>query len=197
MYAAHVRSQRLTFDVECVWRRNMVIRDRETGSLWQHATGEAVAGPLKGERLTVLSGELITWAGWKQAHPDTEAALEPEDWTGLIPKARVKRVLEKVTSVATIPGKSVPDKRLPSHEMIIGIVVGDLARAYPLSELRRLGSVCETINGRQIEVIFDEEHDVVRASVDGAGAVPQRTWWTGWYEFHPGTTIYGDVPNDS
>ena len=43
----------------------MIFRDRETGTLWQQATGEAVAGPLKGATLQLLSGEILTWAGWE------------------------------------------------------------------------------------------------------------------------------------
>ena len=168
----------------------MIIRDNETGTLWQHATGEAVAGPLKGEQLTLLGGELVTWGGWKQAHPNSVAALEPEEWTGMVSKERVTAVLEKVTSFATVPGKTRRDERLPSHQIVVGIVVEGTARAYPLAALPRLGSVVEMVNGRRIELIYDETHDVVRAFADDTQLMAQRTWWTGWYEFHPQTTIY-------
>lgn len=185
-----MNGQPLTFDVECVWRRNMIMRDNETGSLWQHATGEAIAGPLRGEQLTLLGGELITWGSWKQAHPQTAAALEPEQWTGLIAKDRVTAVLEKVTSLATVPGKTRPDDRLPSHEEVVGIVVDGVARAYRLADLRHLERVSEMVNGRQIQVVYDEEKDVVRAFSDDTPLIAQRTWWMGWYEFHPQTTLY-------
>lgn len=168
----------------------MIIRDRETGSLWQHATGEALAGPLQGTKLTLLGGELITWAGWQKAHPNTLAALEPDEWTGMMPKERVTAVLDKVTSHATVPGKTRRDTRLPTHETIIGIIVDDTARAYPLAGLRRLGTVEEMVNGRQISVIFDANHDSVQAFADNDQLFPQRTWWAGWYEFHPQTTIF-------
>ena len=65
MYAAEVDDQRLTFEVAGVYRRNMIIRDRQTGTLWQHATGEALMGPLKGVQLRPLGGELIRWSRWK------------------------------------------------------------------------------------------------------------------------------------
>ena len=169
----------------------MVIRDNETGTLWQHATGEGLVGPLQGEQLTLLGGELIAWGGWKQAHPNSLAALEPEEWTGLVSKESVTAILEKVTRFATVPGKTRRDERLPAHETVIGIMVDGMARAYPLVELRRLGCVMDMVNGRQIEVIYDETHDVVRAFADGTQLIAQKTWWTGWYEFHPQSTIFG------
>lgn len=63
MYAATIKGQRLNFVVEAVWRRNMIIRDRETGTLWQQANGEALIGPLQGTQLQALGGELMNWMG--------------------------------------------------------------------------------------------------------------------------------------
>jgi hypothetical protein len=57
VYASEVNDQRLMFEVAGVYRRNMIIRDRQTGTLWQHATGEALMGPLKGVQLQLLGGE--------------------------------------------------------------------------------------------------------------------------------------------
>lgn len=44
VHAATVDGRCLTWEVAAVWRRNMIIRVLETQSLWQHATGEELAG---------------------------------------------------------------------------------------------------------------------------------------------------------
>ncbi len=192
MYAATVNEQRLTFDVECVWRRNMVIRDRETGTLWQQATGEALIGPLQGEQLTLLGGELLTWAGWKTAHPTTFASLEPEVWTGMLPKERVTAVLEKITYFVSkiAPGKTPNDKRLPPYAAIVGILIDGIVRAYPLAVLQEMDVIKEMVNGKNIRIEHDVTTDLVRAFIDGEAIMIKRTWWLGWYEFHPQTTLY-------
>ena len=41
----------LTFRLYGINNQNMLMRDEETGSWWQQATGEAIQGPLKGRRL--------------------------------------------------------------------------------------------------------------------------------------------------
>lgn len=170
----------------------MVIRDRETGTLWQQATGEGLIGPLQGEQLTLLGGELLTWAGWKAAHPNTLAALEPEEWTGMLPKERITAVLEKITyQVAKIaPGKTPNDKRLPPYEAVIGIAIESVARAYPLATLQQKGTIEEMYAGQTIRIEHDAETELVRAFVNDEPVLIKRTWWLGWYEFYPQTTCY-------
>ena len=61
MYAATVNELHLTFQVFGVWHKNMVMRDHQTGTIWQHATGEAIDGLLKGCQLDVLNGWETAW----------------------------------------------------------------------------------------------------------------------------------------
>jgi hypothetical protein len=48
-----------------------ILRDTETGSRWD-ATGEAVAGPLEGERLNPVVHDRTLWFAWAAFRPDTE-----------------------------------------------------------------------------------------------------------------------------
>lgn len=191
MYAASLDQQHLHFEVECVWRRNMVMRDRETGTLWQHATGEALIGPRKGAQLALLGGELTTWAAWQQAYPNTLAALEPERWTGLLPKRFVSILLEKATSHGHMPGITQNDTRLDAHAPIIGLSIGNQHCAFPLATLQRLGGIITSFAGQTVQLNYDPTHDKVTIYVDGQLVLPQRMWWVGWYEFHPDTAVYG------
>ena len=170
----------------------MVIRDRETGSLWQHATGEALAGPLKGKQLPLLGGSLMTWSAWKKAYPHSLIALEPEEWTGLLPLDFTKKVLGRV-SKKTPPGLSPTDQRLSNSEPIIGISVNSEFRAYPLRDLKHLTALEEQFSGKTIHLEYDPKSKAVLVLADGEPIHNQRTLWPGWYEFHPTTTIYGST----
>jgi hypothetical protein len=55
--------------------------DKETGTQWNPATGEAVEGPRKGSRMTPLVGILSFRFAWKLFHPETE-------WWGGVPHRR-------------------------------------------------------------------------------------------------------------
>jgi len=48
---------------------NVVLGDQETGTSWQQASGEAIEGPLKGRRLTMVTFIHTTWGEWRAEHP--------------------------------------------------------------------------------------------------------------------------------
>jgi hypothetical protein len=166
VYAAKVNDRRLMFEVAGVYRRNMIIRDRQTGTLWQHATGEALLGPLKGFRLRPLGGELTRWSSWKETNPHTSLAVEPipdnGSYPGLIPRRRLKHLLEVFTTNFAAPGLVV-DKRLPMHEAIAGLSLAGVDKAYPLAVLRDRGIINDRIGERSIAIIYDAAADHVIA----------------------------------
>lgn len=162
MYAAQVDGTTLRFHAEAVWRRNMIMRDEPTGSLWQHATGEALAGPLQGERLEALGGQRITWAGWRGLYPDTVVGVGPDAWPGLLPLSATRRVLEVATRSGWVPGLSLTDERLPQNEEIIGVSVAGVARAYPVGALRQEQVVNDSPGGVPIAVVYRRAADHVR-----------------------------------
>ncbi len=49
-----------------------MMRDLETGSLWQVLTGQAIEGPLFGQRLERLPSHYSFWFAWSDFHPQTE-----------------------------------------------------------------------------------------------------------------------------
>ena len=49
-----------------------LLRDKETGSLWEPSTGEAVQGPRKGSRLEPLVSLRAYWFAWRTFFPSTE-----------------------------------------------------------------------------------------------------------------------------
>jgi hypothetical protein len=57
---------------------NKIMVDRQTDTLWHHAAGTAIGGPLIDRSLTVLPMETTTWAEWVADHPDTEVLDIPE-----------------------------------------------------------------------------------------------------------------------
>ncbi len=166
MYDAEVENQRLTFEVAGVYRRNMIIRDRQTGTLWQHATGEALMGSLKGVRLQPLGGELTRWSRWKKTNPHTSLAVEPipDDgrYPGLIPRDRLEHLLETFTTNYFAPG-FISDKRLPAHEEIAGLSLAGVDRAYPLGVLRDRGVINDHIGEHGFIIIYNADADHVIA----------------------------------
>jgi hypothetical protein len=49
---------------------DLVMYDRQTESLWSQIEGRAIAGVLTGERLERIPVQTLSWAQWRDAHPD-------------------------------------------------------------------------------------------------------------------------------
>ncbi len=59
-------------NTSALYESDMVMYDHQTGSYWFQVLGEAVVGPLTGQRLTMIPSMTVTWGDWKRLHPDTQ-----------------------------------------------------------------------------------------------------------------------------
>ena len=163
MYAAEIEGKRYTFDVRGVWCRNLIMRDRETGSLWQQATGEAIMGPLRGARLKLIGGAFGSWSSWRAEHPETRLGIEPDPpIVGRISHRRMNRLL-RLTRRFRSPGSRLFDRRLDAHEEIVGIASAGASKAYPVRTIRELGVLNDEVGGTAVVLVCDPAADRVRA----------------------------------
>lgn len=131
--------RKLTCDVYGLIGSNFVMRDHQTGTEWQQATGVAFNGPLKGKRLQMFPFVITTWREWRAQHPTTLAlVLEPRYREQYRKKAEsMKRILFGSRSRAPDRGATRDDPRLPPYEQVVGIGINGAYKAYPLSQLKK------------------------------------------------------------
>lgn len=191
VYNPVVNKQRLHFDVLGVYRRNMVMMDRETGTVWQQGTGEAIFGQLKGEQLEILPYQQTTIKEWLMQYPDTFIAKESEDVKdGIFPKERLMKMM-KITEKLVAPGKTNLEG-LPLREPILGIELNGYSKAYPITELKKNSEFLDRVGDTELRVKYDTQSNFISISETQSGKVipTQSHWWFGWKEFHPKTEIW-------
>jgi hypothetical protein len=129
IFSRRLNGQLLTFRLIGINNQNAMLEDLETRSWWQQASGEAVAGPLKGQTLTLLAHDEVTFALWAREHPDTKvlARVDPE----LDIRKGWEDRMKDVPTVVPAP----PKDPLHRRELVVGIVAGGRAKAYPRSRL--------------------------------------------------------------
>jgi hypothetical protein len=173
VYEPVVDGQRLTFEPVSVHRRNMIMRDRETGTIWQHETGEALMGKYKGKILEVLGGEQSNWKAWRGEHPETTICARPVGYHHPSPLGPIfERLLDEGPKHLVGPGFFGIDRRLSQHAIITGITIGEVAKAYPLDILQERGIINDVVEDHAIVIFFDPSSDRVRCfSLDG---LPQK-----------------------
>jgi len=127
---------------------NMVMADVETGSKWVQLTGEAIQGPLKGQRLEQLAAIWTDWNTWRERHPGTTA---PE-----LPRV-VQNYQHHPQYSAYLPERSFFAK------IQWGLARGDRARSYPYAQLSRQSIVNDLWSGQPLLVLFDRTSSTVAA----------------------------------
>jgi len=104
VWRAEVNGQRLTFRLIGVNNQNFIMEDEQTGTWWQQVTGEAIQGPLKGERLEPMPFDIVSFEIWSAENPEGRIMAVEDghltdyagaDWvedfrgfTGQLPRAR-------------------------------------------------------------------------------------------------------------
>src|SRR5262249_41300547 len=86
VFDRRVGGQTLTFENSgALWRDTLVFRDKETGSYWTPATGEAILGPLTGQTLAGIPAPLTTAEAWRGLEPDTPCLGTGDLTAGFLP----------------------------------------------------------------------------------------------------------------
>jgi hypothetical protein len=113
-----------------LWGNAMTWFDHETGSVWSQPIGEAILGPLTGQRLELLPSTLTEWGDWKQAHPDSLALDAPSTRNGF-----------------------------DIDQMAVVVELGDDSVAHRASDLREVRVANSEVNGVPVAVVLPTDGD--------------------------------------
>lgn len=107
----------------------LVVRDRETDSLWSILTGDAIEGDFQGTPLDQWPvGEKVQWREWRERHPDT-LVLSVDGREHI----RTNPYDMYFASGSPFRGIEAKDDRLASREPVYTFRVGDTRYAVPFS----------------------------------------------------------------
>jgi uncharacterized protein DUF3179 len=135
-----IEAQRHVFLVSgLLYRRNLLLYDRETESLWSQLLSEAVTGSLAGKSLKSLPVENTTWAAWRSAHPDAQVLSSA---TGYKKDYRLD------------PYASYFFPRSPA----LLVMVGRTTKIYPFPELKELsGTLTDRVGDQELRILYDRK----------------------------------------
>lgn len=193
-YRAEKEEQRLFFRVVGVFRRNLIMEDTATHTLWQQATGRGIFGRHRGTDLEMLPAYQLPWREAKTKPGMTLATEPPEARFSLLATAPGASLLRRATETVMTPGRTTLSVDVPLRETVFGVEVNGEAKAYPLSRIRGHTRFTDTVGGVRLTLTFDDATDSLLVMRDDGLPAPvvQRHWWLGWKEFHPQTTVYGE-----
>lgn len=131
---------------------DLVMYDRQTQSWWQQFTGEGIVGEHAGRNLEHLPSLLISFADFREAHPEGKVLSRETGYTrnyGVNPYIGY----DTFSGTPFLFGGNIDD-RLPPVERVIAVSAGGVDAAFPLSALQEMSVVNYTLGDRDIAVFF-------------------------------------------
>ena len=150
-----------------------ILRDYETGSIWNHISGEAMHGPLAGSKLPTFNLLHMNVEQALAADPDRRVAVSDRPITGR--PRRWSPWLERIPVLgARFRNTMAPeDTRRPTLDVGLGVWTERVQRYYPMEHVAaRNNVVMDQLDGRSIAVFYERgAHAMMAVYVDGgAGA---------------------------
>lgn len=136
-----------------LYNSDLLMYDRRTDTLWSQITGTAVVGELTGDQLEIYPSQLMTWADWKSAYPDSEVLALPRSF-GRDYTRNPYAGYDEDTSIWF--GVTDTDDRLHPKERISGIEIDEQTfGAYPDADVREHGPVNDVLGDVPLLVAAD------------------------------------------
>lgn len=116
-----------------LYNSNLVMYDRQTGSYWAQATGQAIVGELTGEQLVFVPARILSFGDWRAEHPD---GLVLSDETGYERSYGENPYAGYDESENPFLFIGEPDGRLPAIARVLGVAGDGDTLAFPYDEVR-------------------------------------------------------------
>jgi hypothetical protein len=134
---------------------DMVMYDRQTDSLWQQITGEAIVGTLTGKQLKRVRSQTLSFESFSRAFPNGKVLSRETGHRR--PYGQNPYVGYEFGNRLIMPVKMSRSVRaLPPLERIVTVTVEGKSKAYPFSLLRRRGVVEDRIGNLRLAVFFEK-----------------------------------------
>ncbi len=124
--------------------RVMTWYDHETESIWSQPWGMAIEGPFYGTRLRQIPAGILPWKTWLEEQPDTLVLKTESGFVG-------------------------PRRQHFKEGFVIGITLGEDAKAYPFPQASEEGVINDLIGAFPVVVFADEETKAVYSYVRKGG----------------------------
>lgn len=189
-FDARVDARVLSFGVSgLLYNSDVLLYDRQTQSLWSQLLAQAISGPMKGKRLTLLPLTHTTWADWRKGQPATEVLTTN---TGQArPYSRDPYAGYESSEQIMFP---VAFRSAGYHpkERVLGVKIGTQAKAYPFVELGKTsGLVSDRVGDTALTIRFDRAAARATAhAADGTQLPAVVGFWFAWYAFNPDTAVF-------
>ena len=147
---------------------DMVMFDRQTESLWQQITGEAIAGALTGQQLKILPAETISFQVVSAQFPRAKVLSRETGYARAYGQNPYVGYESSGPPIFPVTRSRMP---VPLMERIVAITETGKTKAYPFSSLRKAHVVEDAIDSTRYVILFEGG---MRTAIDSARVADSR-----------------------
>ena len=147
------------------------MRDEQTGTYWQQISGLAVAGPLRGRRLTLVAADELSFSLWKKEQP---AGTVLKDAARFVPGYAPKNWDVRMAKAPTVISYAQPG--LGARDLMIGVHASGASRAFPYSAIVKEKLIADRVGAQAVVVVLGPDNRSVRVferRIPGVAGTPQ------------------------
>ena len=163
VYVRSAGDRRLTLESDGrLFRDQLVLRDRETGTIWSQAEGIPIEGPLAGSgtRLSELPVLQTTWKTWKKEQPGT-LVLEKAGADSAI-RSSMYAEYDADPQRLGLGHTELREPRMTGKALVVGIVSGGDRLAVPFEKVKNDLVVDVGADQQALAVVYDPATSTVR-----------------------------------
>lgn len=192
VFSAKLEGSLMTFGVSgLLYNSDVLLYDRQTGSLWSQVMRKSISGKLKGAQLVQIPAMHTTWENWLQRYPKTKV-LSRE--TGAIRNyERDPYSGYELSEHTYFPVTNRAPRDYHPKERVLGVTVKGVFKAYPFLELAKKNKTrfVDTIAGKKLNIHWDKKNTTSWVTDSRGREYPVTVaYWFAWYAFHPGTLVF-------
>ncbi len=163
----------LNFHLAGINNQNFLMRDDQTGSYWQQINGLAVSGPLRGQRLTLIHSDELTYGLWSAEEPGGTVLKSVSKYA----KDYEKKDWEKgMLKYRTVLSFADPARGLKPRSLMLGVRDFGASRAFLLDDVLKEKLVLDYLGHEPILVLVGPDGESVRffrRRIPGIEGVPE------------------------
>jgi hypothetical protein len=189
-FDAKIGNTRLEFGVSgLLYNSDVLLYDRQTGSLWSQIEKTAITGEMQGTKLESFPMTHTTWRDWVARHPDTEVL---SDQTGFPMDYKTDPYFDYSRGGKLMFPVAEQNSKYRRKSYVLGLEIDGQFKAYPFSELNKGPKVfIDEFRGQKFEVRYDKKNKTASIFGEEGDELPSLiSYWFAWYAFHPDTEIH-------
>ena len=158
VWSRTLNGRTLHFRLAGINNGNALLRDEETGSIWQQSTGESIFGTFRGRHLELVSSNELSFAAWRAENPNGQVLRPDPSTADLYDSADWEQHVARTHVVVDTSASGIDP-----HELMFALDLNNHPRVYPIRTLLSAGLIQDKIAGDGILLVLGADNASIRA----------------------------------